>query len=49
MEAALPIIELRARPRPGFRRAVAEFCEQEARAVDEDIEILTSMGPFKRG
>jgi predicted N-acyltransferase len=34
---------------PGFRRAVAEFCEQEARAVDEDIEILTSMGPFKRG
>lgn len=33
----------------GFRRAVAEFVAQEAEAVDEDIEILTSMGPFKRG
>lgn len=33
----------------GLRRAVAEFVEHEARAVDEDIEILTSMGPFKRG
>jgi len=26
-----------------------EFCTREAEAVDEDIEILTSMGPFKRG
>ncbi|WP_298498114.1 GNAT family N-acetyltransferase [uncultured Maritimibacter sp.] len=34
---------------PGFRRAVEEFTEQEAAAVDEDIDILTSMGPFKRG
>jgi len=33
----------------GFRRAVEEFCTREAEAVDEDIEILTSMGPFKRG
>ncbi len=32
-----------------FRRAVAEFIEREAEAVDEDIEILTSMGPFRRG
>ena len=34
---------------PGFARAVAEFCTQEAEAVGEDIEILTSMGPFRRG
>ena len=34
---------------PGFRRAVAEFLEQEREAVDEDIEILTSYGPFRRG
>lgn len=34
---------------PGFHRAVEEFCVKEAEAVDEDIEILTSMGPFKRG
>ncbi len=34
---------------PGFRKAVAEFCDREADAIGEDIEILTSMGPFKRG
>ncbi len=34
---------------PAFRRAVAEFLEQEREAVDEDIEILTSYGPFRRG
>ncbi len=33
----------------GFRGAVAQFLEQERAAVDEDIEILTSYGPFKRG
>lgn len=33
----------------GFRRAVQEFVTREAEAVDEDIEILTSMGPFRRG
>jgi len=33
----------------GFRRAVAQFLEEERNAVDEDIEILTSYGPFKRG
>lgn len=32
----------------GFRRAVEEYVTQEADAVDEDIEILTSMGPFRR-
>ena len=33
---------------PGFRKAVAEFVTAEAEAVGEDIEILTSMGPFRR-
>jgi uncharacterized protein len=33
----------------GFRRAVTQFLEQEREAVDEDIEILTSYGPFKQG
>ena len=33
---------------PGFRAAVAEFVEAEARAVDEDIGLLTQMGPFRR-
>jgi len=33
----------------GFRRAVAQFLEQEREAVDDDIEILTSYGPFRRG
>jgi len=33
----------------GFRAAVAQFLEQEREAVDEDIEVMTSYGPFKRG
>ncbi len=33
----------------GFRGAVEQFLEQERAAVDEDIEILTSYGPFKNG
>ncbi|MEL6206886.1 MAG: GNAT family N-acetyltransferase, partial [Pseudomonadota bacterium] len=33
---------------PGFRRAVAEYLQAESRAVDEEIEILTAYGPFKR-
>ena len=33
---------------PGFRDAVADFVSREARAVAEDIEILTEMGPFRR-
>lgn len=31
----------------GFRSAVAEYLERERAAVDEEIEILTSYGPFK--
>ena len=34
---------------PGFRRAISEYLEAEKTAVDEEIEILTSYGPFKRG
>lgn len=33
----------------GLRRAVEDFTQREAEAVDEDVEILTSLGPFKRG
>lgn len=33
----------------GFRGAVAQFLEHERKAVDQDIEIMTSYGPFKRG
>jgi uncharacterized protein len=32
---------------PGFREAVADYLEQERAAVGQDIEILTSYGPFK--
>ena len=33
----------------GFRDAVAQFLEHERDAVGEDIEIMTSYGPFKKG
>ena len=32
---------------PGFREAVADYLVQERQAVGQDIEILTSYGPFK--
>ncbi|WP_420005017.1 GNAT family N-acetyltransferase [Arenibacterium sp. LLYu02] len=32
----------------GFRRAVADYLEAERAAVDEEIDILTSYGPFKK-
>ncbi|MGZ9809560.1 GNAT family N-acetyltransferase [Pseudoroseicyclus sp. H15] len=32
----------------GFRDAIARYLEAEAAAVDEEIEILTSYGPFRR-
>lgn len=34
---------------PGFRKAVAQYLEGERRAVDEEIEVLTAYGPFRRG
>lgn len=33
---------------PGFARAVGEYLEAETAAVDEEIEILTDYGPFKK-
>lgn len=33
----------------GFRDAVAQFLEHEREAVGEDIEVMTSYGPFKQG
>ena len=33
---------------PGFSRAVARFLTAEARAVDEEIEVLTDYGPFRK-
>jgi predicted N-acyltransferase len=33
---------------PGFRTAVERFLIQEREAVDNDIEALTELGPFKR-
>ena len=35
-------------PDAGFRRAVAQYLEAEARAVAEEIEVLTGYGPFRR-
>ncbi len=32
----------------GFREAVARFLDHEREAVDEEIEVLTSYGPFRR-
>ncbi|SEQ74286.1 hypothetical protein SAMN05428995_10773 [Loktanella sp. DSM 29012] len=33
---------------PGFRDAIARYVQAEKRAVDEEIEVLTSYGPFRR-
>lgn len=33
---------------PGFRRAVAQYLDEERRAVDDEIEVLTSYGPFRK-
>ena len=33
---------------PGFSRAVGEYLEAERAAVDEEIEVLTEYGPFKK-
>ncbi len=34
---------------PQFRNAIAQYLEAEREAVNEEVEILTSYGPFKRG
>ncbi|PTE14604.1 GNAT family N-acetyltransferase [Pseudogemmobacter blasticus] len=33
----------------GFRKAVAQYLQAERQAVDEEIEVLTAYGPFRRG
>ncbi|OYX44880.1 MAG: GNAT family N-acetyltransferase [Rhodobacterales bacterium 32-67-9] len=33
---------------PSFRSAVARYLDAEARAVDEEIEVLTDFGPFRK-
>jgi predicted N-acyltransferase len=33
---------------PGFRRAVSHYLDQERQAVDQEIDLLTSYGPFRR-
>ena len=35
-------------PDAGFRRAVAQFLQAEARAVEHDVELLTEFGPFRK-
>jgi predicted N-acyltransferase len=32
----------------GFARAVADFLDAETAAIDEDLEVMTSYGPFKK-
>lgn len=32
----------------GFRKAVARYLQEERRAVDEEIEVMTQYGPFRR-
>jgi len=33
---------------PGFRKAVGRYLVQERRAIDEEIDVLTSYGPFRK-
>ena len=33
---------------PNFAHAIRDFLKAETRAVDEEIEILTSYGPFRQ-
>ncbi|TAK07863.1 MAG: GNAT family N-acetyltransferase, partial [Rhizorhabdus sp.] len=36
-------------PHPGFRRAVAEYLEEERRAIAANIEGLGDYTPFRKG
>ena len=33
----------------GFRQAIARYLDQERRAVDDEIEMMTTYGPFRKG
>jgi len=43
-----PIYSLHWFADPGFRDAVGKYLEAEREAVDEEIEVLTDYGPFKK-
>ena len=36
-------------PDPGFRSAIADFLVRERRAVENEIDYLETMTPFKKG
>ena len=44
----VPVQSLHYIPDPGFRAAVARYLTEERRAVDEEIEVLTAYGPFRK-
>ena len=43
-----PVHSLHWLAEPAFADAVADYLEAERRAVDEEIEVMTSYGPFRR-
>lgn len=44
----VPIHSLHWMREPGFAEAVANYLAAERRAVEEDIEVLTAYGPFRK-
>jgi len=44
----VPVHSLHHLPDPGFRKAVAQYLTAERAAVDEEIDVLTGYGPFRR-
>jgi len=44
----VPVHSLHHLPDQGFRKAVGQYLEAERAAVSNDIEVLTSYGPFRR-
>lgn len=44
----MPVHSLHYIADPAFRNAVARYLVEERRAVDEEIEVLTAYGPFRR-
>ena len=43
-----PVHSLHFMADPGFAKAVSRYLDQERRAVDEEIEVLTAYGPFRK-
>ncbi len=43
-----PVHSLHFMPDPAFAKAVSRYLDQERRAVDEEIEVLTAYGPFRK-